>query len=40
MRNLLNTIEIDIRNDSGDPIYFNGGKVMVKFHFRPKKFLF
>jgi len=36
MRNLLDTIEIDIRNDSGDPIYFNGGKVMIKLHFRPK----
>ena len=33
-RNNLETIEVDIRSDLGDPIQFQTGKVVVKLHFR------
>lgn len=37
LRNNFETIEIDIRSDTGEPILFNPGKVFVKLHFRPKR---
>ena len=37
-RNNLDTIEIDIRNHLGDPIYFTSGEVVVKLHFKKKSF--
>ena len=33
---LVNTIKIDIRDDTGKPIPFNTGRVIVKVHFRQK----
>ena len=33
-RNNLETIEVDIRSDLGEPIQFQSGKVVVKLHFR------
>ena len=33
-RNNLETIEVDIRSDLGNPIHFHSGKVVVKLHFR------
>ena len=38
-RNSIDTIEIDIKDDTGDSIKFEAGKVLVKLHFRPKRFL-
>ena len=35
-RNSINTIEVDLRSDIGEPIKFNNGKTLVKLHFRPK----
>ena len=35
-RNTINTVEITLRTDTGEPIKFNYGKVLVKLHFRPK----
>ena len=37
--NLINTIEIDIRNEYGDRIPFRGGRSNVKLHFRQKSLL-
>ncbi len=34
-RSVINTIEIDIKSDTGEAIQFNSGKLMVKLHFRP-----
>ena len=33
---LVNTIKIDIRDDTGKHIPFNNGRVIVKLHFRQK----
>ena len=33
----IDFIEIDIRDDMGDKIQFEAGKILVKLHFRPKK---
>ena len=35
-RNNLDTIEIDITNHLGNPIYFTSGEVVVKLHFKRK----
>ena len=35
-RNNLDTIEIDIRNHLGDPIYFTSGEVVIKLNFKRK----
>jgi hypothetical protein len=35
-RNNIDTIEIDIRNHLGDPVYFTNGEVVVKLHFKRK----
>ena len=37
-RNNIDTIDIDIRNHLGDPIYFTSGEVVVKLHFKRKSF--
>lgn len=37
-RNNIDTIEINILNDLGDPISFTKGRTVVKLHFRRKKF--
>ena len=34
---LVDTIEIDIRDDTGKPIPFVTGRVIVKLHFRRKR---
>jgi hypothetical protein len=34
--NIFDYIEIDIRDDTGNPIHFEAGKVLIKLHFRPK----
>jgi hypothetical protein len=34
--NVFDYIEIDIRDDTGNPIHFEAGKVLIKLHFRPK----
>jgi hypothetical protein len=33
----FDNIEIDLRSDTGEPIQFASGKVIVKLHFRPKR---
>ena len=33
-RNNIDTIEIDIRSEFGEPIYFTSGTVVVKLHFK------
>lgn len=35
-RNNIDSIEIDLRSDTGEPIHFVSGKVIVKLHFRPR----
>ncbi|KAJ8032371.1 hypothetical protein HOLleu_25885 [Holothuria leucospilota] len=35
--NLIPTIEIDIRDETGNPIAFNSGRVIVTLHFRQKR---
>ena len=35
--NSIDSIEIDIRDDTGTPIQFEAGKVLVKLHFQSKK---
>jgi len=37
LRNSIETIELDIRSDTGDQILLNAGKGFVKLHFRPKR---
>ena len=32
----IESIEVDIRDDTGEKIQFEAGKVLVKLHFRPK----
>jgi hypothetical protein len=34
--NVLDIIEINLRSDIGEIIYFDTGKVLLKLHFRPK----
>ena len=34
--NVLDTIEINLKSDLGESIYFDTGKVLLKLHFRPK----
>ena len=36
-QNQINSINIDIRSDTGDHVHFLEGKVIIKLHFRPKK---
>ena len=36
-RQILDTIEIDIKDDAGDSISFQHGKVVVKLHFRKQR---
>ena len=36
-RQTLNAIEIDIKDDAGDSILFQHGKVVVKLHFRKQR---
>jgi hypothetical protein len=36
----INTIQIELRDDSGEQIKFKEGKVVVKLHFRPMKYEF
>jgi hypothetical protein len=36
-QNHINTINIDIRSDTGNHIHFFDGKVIVKLHFRPMR---
>lgn len=36
--NVLDTIEIDLRTDTGEKIHFETGKVFIKLHFRPKSY--
>lgn len=33
----ISTIHVEIRDDIGEKIRFDGGKVIIKLHFRPKK---
>ena len=35
--NSIDTIEIDVRDDTGTPFHFEAGKVLVKLHFQSKK---
>ena len=37
-RNNIETIDIDIRDDRGNPAQFDGGTVITKLHFRKKFF--
>ncbi len=34
----IDTVEINIRDDTGEAIHFESGKVLVKLHFRPKSY--
>ena len=34
IRNNIDTIEIDIRTDTGNPILFSPDKLLVKLHFK------
>jgi hypothetical protein len=34
----IDTIEINIRDDTGEPIHFEAGKILVKLHFKPKQY--
>ena len=36
--NSIDTLEINIRDDTGKPIQFEAGKVLVKLHFQPKNY--
>jgi len=36
--NTIDTIEINIRDDTGAPIHFEAGKILVKLHFKPKHY--
>lgn len=36
--NTIDTIEINIRDDTGEPIHFEAGKILVKLHFKPKHY--
>ena len=36
-RSNIDTIEIDIKTDSGEAIQFNSGKLLIKLHFRPQQ---
>ena len=36
-KRLINTIEIKLADDGGEPIVFTEGKVIVVLHFRRKK---
>jgi hypothetical protein len=38
INNVLDTIEINLKSDTGENIYFESGKVLIKLHFRPKAF--
>jgi hypothetical protein len=38
VRKNIDTIEIDIRNNLGDPVYLTKGEVVVKLHFKRKSF--
>ena len=37
LKSNFETIEIDIRSDTGESVLFNTGKVFIKLHFRPKR---
>jgi hypothetical protein len=37
-RSNIETIEINILTDLGDPVYFSSGKLIIKLHFRRKSF--
>lgn len=39
-QNHINSINIDIRSDTGDHVHFLEGKVIVKLHFRPIRYGF
>ena len=36
-KNYFDIIEINISRDTGNPVHFDFGKVMVKLHFRPRR---
>lgn len=36
--NTIDSLEINIRDDTGKPIQFEAGKVLVKLHFQPKNY--
>lgn len=38
VRNNIDFIELDLRSDTGEPIQFGSGKVIIKLHFRQRTF--